>query len=182
MNSQAIPGFCECGCGSLTKLATKTFTERGYKKGDPVRFVYGHQIIRTIVTPDLWVVEDRGYETPCWVCVMGQISDKGYRKFRMHNRPTLAHRAMYEQEVGPIPDGYEIDHLCRVTSCINPAHLEAVTSAVNKQRSPRTKLTPDQVREIRATSGTFREIAERFGVSTGNIGSIRCGYSWKSIE
>ncbi|MGN6245142.1 MAG: HNH endonuclease signature motif containing protein [Motilibacteraceae bacterium] len=46
----------------------------------------------------------------------------------------LAHRRMYADLVGPIPDGLELDHLCRVTTCVNPAHLEPVTPAENRRR------------------------------------------------
>lgn len=42
-----------------------------------------------------------------------------------------AHRIAYELCVGPIPDGLEIDHLCRVRSCVNPSHLEPVTRREN---------------------------------------------------
>lgn len=41
---------------------------------------------------------------------------------------------MYEAFVGPIPDGLQIDHLCRVRHCVNPAHLEPVTIAENVRR------------------------------------------------
>ncbi|MDQ1426633.1 MAG: hypothetical protein QOK39_109 [Acidimicrobiaceae bacterium] len=44
------------------------------------------------------------------------------------------HRWSYEQLVGPIPDGLVLDHLCRVTACVNPAHLEPVTLAENFRR------------------------------------------------
>lgn len=42
---------------------------------------------------------------------------------------------MYEIHKGPIPEGLQIDHLCRNTQCCNPDHLEAVTQRVNIMRS-----------------------------------------------
>ena len=47
----------------------------------------------------------------------------------------MAHRVAYESFRGPIPDGLEIDHLCRVRNCINPDHLEVVTHAENMARA-----------------------------------------------
>lgn len=46
-----------------------------------------------------------------------------------------AHRISFVLNVGPIPEGKEIDHLCRNKSCVNPAHLEAVTHAANIRRA-----------------------------------------------
>lgn len=46
----------------------------------------------------------------------------------------MAHRVVYEHELGPIPAGLTLDHLCRVRSCVNPAHLEPVTIGVNVLR------------------------------------------------
>lgn len=43
----------------------------------------------------------------------------------------LAHRVSYEMFVGPIPDGMQIDHLCRNRGCVNPKHLEAVSQREN---------------------------------------------------
>jgi hypothetical protein len=54
----------------------------------------------------------------------------------------LAHRVAYEQLVGPIPAGLQIDHLCRVRDCVNPAHLEPVTGAENLRRAHQAKALP----------------------------------------
>lgn len=47
---------------------------------------------------------------------------------------TSAHILSYEQCIGPVPDGYDLDHLCRNTLCVHPLHLEPVPPAVNVQR------------------------------------------------
>lgn len=61
------------------------------------------------------------------------------------NRKTVAlHRWIYEQLIGPIPDGLEIDHKCRQRNCINPDHLEPVTSSENKRRAHAARGVYDQ--------------------------------------
>lgn len=58
-----------------------------------------------------------------------------YGKVRKDGRNQMAHRVYYEESKGPIPDGFQVDHLCKNPGCINPLHLEAVTPAVNNERS-----------------------------------------------
>lgn len=73
---------------------------------------------------------------PCWVW-MGSRSQPGYGTLKIGGRngkPRLAHRLAYEWLVGPIPEGLVIDHLCRVRACVNPAHMEPVTTLVNSRR------------------------------------------------
>lgn len=76
---------------------------------------------------------------PCWIWTAG-LQGGGYGQFnggsRIDNsrRKCIAHVYTYEALVGPVPDGLELDHLCRVRKCCNPAHLEAVTHAENMHR------------------------------------------------
>lgn len=60
--------------------------------------------------------------------------DGRYGSFSIGGKLVRAHRWAYEQEHGPIPDGLVLDHLCRVTLCVNPAHLEPVTQRENVLR------------------------------------------------
>ena len=62
------------------------------------------------------------------------INNKGYGVIRNDGGPQYAHRVMYEIVVGPIPDGLELDHLCRQPACIAPHHLEPVTHGENLRR------------------------------------------------
>ena len=69
----------------------------------------------------------------CWVWT-ASIRPNGYGEFRCNGRLTRAHRFAYEQMVGPVPEGLQLDHLCRNRACVNPEHLEPVTGSVNVQR------------------------------------------------
>ena len=91
------------------------------------------------------MASDRRYATPeasfdarvsknedgCWLW-LGYVDKKGYGVIGVGNRKlSKAHRYSYERFVGPIPDGLQLDHLCRVRNCVNPNHLEPVTNREN---------------------------------------------------
>lgn len=84
---------------------------------------------------NFWTKVDRTGR--CWIWT-GATDRNGYGLWTPPRgsgvRMGMAHRFAYQSEVGPIPDGLELDHLCRTPSCVNPAHLEPVTHAENMRR------------------------------------------------
>lgn len=73
-------------------------------------------------------------QTGCWLWQAATSRD-GYGFFTIRTRlQGVAHRWAYETFVGPIPPGLHLDHLCRVRNCVNPEHLEPVTSRENSLR------------------------------------------------
>lgn len=68
----------------------------------------------------------------CWI--WRGPTFQGYGWFWIGRRRTFAHRWAYEYWRGPFPAGLVTDHLCRVKACVNPWHLEAVTSTENLRR------------------------------------------------
>lgn len=74
----------------------------------------------------------------CWLWT-ASVCRSGYGNFNVGRmgRKFKSHRIAYTLLVGKIPDGLELDHLCRVRRCVNPDHLEPVTPEENRKRSQR---------------------------------------------
>lgn len=69
----------------------------------------------------------------CWIWKR-EIGNNHYPRFARRGRDFFCHRISYELFKGDIPEGMTIDHLCYNHNCINPEHLEAVTSSENSRR------------------------------------------------
>mgnify|MGYP001599849985 CR=1 FL=1 len=74
---------------------------------------------------------------PCWIWT-AFIRSAGYAHVSWDGQTRDGHLIAYELTIGPVPEGLELDHLCRVRRCVNPLHLEPVTRAENLRRSPIT--------------------------------------------
>lgn len=109
-------------------------TKRNYVWTKPV--VPPHErILARIETPSpdaCWLWPGAYYEKPSGRYGMIRTGSRqdGTRTVRQ------THVVMWEYVHGPVPEGLQLDHLCRVTLCCNPHHLEPVTGAVNCQRKP----------------------------------------------
>ena len=70
----------------------------------------------------------------CWLWTSATDRD-GYGVFTVKRGTVVsAHRFAYELSIGEIPNGFQIDHLCRVPACCNPQHMEVVTPRENTLR------------------------------------------------
>jgi hypothetical protein len=173
---RSTDGLCLCGCGQVPPIANRTRYSEGWVKGEPIPFVPHHK--RPFLPTNRYAIN----ETGCWIW-QGATWPSGYGVIVRHGRRVGAHRYFYEQQVGRIPDGLELDHLCRNRRCVNPAHMEPVARAENIRRGANAKLSEDQVRAIRALKGRayFKDVAAQFGISTARVHQIWRGYGWRGV-
>jgi hypothetical protein len=126
---------CENG-GKITRGWCKSHYDRWYRHGDPLWQ-------RSTPEERFWANVDRhgpdGFHSqtgenlgPCWLWTAAPYD--GYGRLKVDGGMVLTHRFSYDLQVGPIPDGLQLDHLCRVTLCVNPYHLEPVTHRENTMR------------------------------------------------
>jgi hypothetical protein len=127
------------------------------------------------------VEQDRGYETPCKVW-LGAPHKTGYASTTRAGGSVYLHRKAYEEARGPVPPGLELDHLCGVKNCLNVEHLEPVTHAENIRRCAHTKLTVEDVREIRGSSLSQVELAKKYGVTNHAIWRVVHRHTWKDVD
>ncbi len=122
---------CSTGSPYHCKGYCRTHYERNLRHGSP------HTLLRHGPAPlplpvRFWrkVIKKEG----CWKW-LGYIRPDGYSEFAVDtSRNTPAHRIAYQEVIGPIPAGLQLDHLCRNRACVNPHHLEPVTAQTNTLR------------------------------------------------
>jgi hypothetical protein len=140
-----------------------------------------------------WRVVDCG--DVCWMWRAGLDRD-GYGKFHAAGRHLKAHRFSWQLHHGPIPTGLFVCHRCDNPGCVRPDHLFLGTASDNNkdcaakgrhvfgERNGRSKLTVDQVREIRARHADGESqgsLAKQFGISHRSIQFIVRQIHWKHV-
>ncbi len=117
----------------------------------------------------------------CWLWIGAQLSD-GYGQIQQDGKRIRSHRAAYEALVGPIPAGLDLDHLCRVRCCVNPAHLEPVTERENTLRG----IGVTAMNAIKTTCSRGHQLPETFNYTRPRYGRTvserRCAQSHRDAE
>jgi len=129
----------------------------------------------------------------CWIWT-GPRDKDGYGLFAVHRHNIRAHRFVWTLAFGAIPKGLGVLHRCDTPSCVRPeclflgTNLDNQRDCTQKGRKPhgtkhwKAKLTAEDVRFIRASPLSSRQIAPRFGVAHMHIRKIRQRKSWKHLR
>lgn len=112
---------------------------RWRKHGDPLKTI--RLPLSATALDRFWAKVDKSGPVPeawpelgrCWLWMAGTFSN-GYGGFYVGGRKELAHRWVYQQEVGLIPEAVQCDHLCRVRQCVRSSHIELVSCGENLRR------------------------------------------------
>ena len=125
----------------------------------------------------------------------GGLDTHGYGQFSVDGKANLAHRVSYELYKGAVTDGLQVLHTCDQPLCVNPDHLFLGThqdnmddkvkkgrqSALIGERNPKAVLTEGDVREIRASGKSQKDLANEYGVGQTAISRVLLRQSWKHV-
>jgi hypothetical protein len=134
-------------------------------------------------------------EGGCWRWDGPKLHKRGYSRLSVNNRRVLGHRYFYEMFKGSIPDGLVIDHTCHNAdlacdkkgecphrACVNPEHLEAITSVANVLRSTQTWGNQNTAKEFCPSGHPYDVVNTRVHATKSGIGRQcrKCQAEWAS--
>ena len=137
--------------------------------------------VNEMLARNKWVVESRGFDTPCWVWKQGKTT-AGYGETWDGKHVRYTHRVAWEAVHGQLAEGMTIHHRCEQRDCLNPVHMEALTRREHNGKAGHGKLMPEDVAAIRKAferGETNKALAAEYGVSPSMISFIRTGRRWK---
>lgn len=132
-------------------------------------------------------------ETGCWHWTKCKFSN-GYGAVQRNGKCEGCHRVAWECFKGPIPDGMMVLHRCDTKDCFNPDHLfigtgsDNVQDCISKKRHyfgeacHLSKLTENQVRQIRESKASNQTIARLFNITRQNVWQIRTKRTWTTVS
>lgn len=165
--------FCTKACASKTRWAAKQ---------QPVETRFWSKVDRS------------GGPDACWLW-LGSLHGKGYGHFRIGKQIEKAHRVALSLHTGlDLRGDWQGCHTCDTPRCCNPAHIvpadndwnlsdrQAKRRHAHGMRHSRATLTDDLVLAIRSASGTYPQIAARFGTTKSIVGAIKTGRTWRHLK
>lgn len=196
-------GFCHCGCGEKTRIATGNDRTRGFIKDQPLRFIVGHngrlQEFRTTAEA-FWEKVKILSSDECWLW-QGRVNEDGYGTATYLGKPYKSHRLSWILTNGEIDEeSIQVLHRCDNPPCCNFHHLFLGTHADNMKDMARkgrgtkrcgedvhlSKLKEEDIFTIlelhEAQEMTQTAIAQLYNVSQPAIGYIVRGETWKHIK
>lgn len=112
---------------------------------------------------DMWSIPEPNTGCLLWI---GALDEDGYGVTKFKRKTKSAYRESYKLSKGEIPKGLVLDHLCRVRSCINPDHLEAVTNFENHRRGRWANQTHCKNGHLLAGDNIYWRCENQFGLKT----------------
>ena len=118
----------------------------------------------------------------CWLWT-ASIRRDGYGAFRLNGRTKYAHRLAWEALIGPIPDGRQIDHLCRARRCVNPDHMFYIKRSDTPKNAKFSKEAVLSIRHLIENRGTLtlKELSETINVHYETIRGIKSRRTYVNI-